>query len=98
MTLRLTLLTTLLLMISAAPACGEDTRMQASIQEVKETHEARLMAVEGVVSVGIGRDDAGRAVIVVGLDRERPDARRQLPKHLDGYEVRTEVVGKIRAR
>ncbi|MGH8221356.1 MAG: hypothetical protein ACREQZ_00130 [Woeseiaceae bacterium] len=72
--------------------------MQASIQEVKETHEARLMAVEGVVSVGIGRNDAGEAVIVIGLDGERPETRQQLPKRLEGYEVRAVVVGKIGAR
>lgn len=85
-------------MTSAALACGEENRMQASIQAVKATHEARLMAVDGVVSVGIGRNEDGRAVIVIGLDRERPETQQQLPKCLEGYEVRTAVVGKIKAQ
>lgn len=71
--------------------------MQDSIQQVKQRHEARLMAVEGVVSVGIGRDEADRAVIIVGLDRERPEAQAQLPRQLDGYEVRAQVIGNMRA-
>ena len=72
--------------------------MRTSIQEVKQKHAARLMGVHGVVSVGIGRNEGGQPVIVVGLDRERAAARTQLPKCLEGYEVRAEVVGKIKAR
>ena len=86
-----------IIVLATAPACGEETQMQASLQEVKKAHEARLMAVTGVVSVGIGRDESGQAVIIVGLDRERPETRRQLPKRLEGYDVRTEVVGRIKA-
>lgn len=72
--------------------------MRTSIQEVKQKHEAQLMGIRGVVSVGIGRNEEGRAVIVVGLDRERAAARARLPKCLEGYEVRAEVVGKVKAR
>lgn len=72
--------------------------MPASIQEVKAKHEARLMATPGVVSVGIGRDSDGRDVIIVGLERERPETRRSLPEVLEGYPVRTQVVGRIRAQ
>lgn len=86
------------IMLTMTPACGGETDMQASsIQAVKKSHEAELLSVPGVVSVGIGRDDEGRAVIVVGLDRERPEARQQLPGRLDGYDVRAEVVGKVKA-
>lgn len=88
---------TAVIVLATAPACSEETQMEASIQEVKKAHEAQLMAVPGVVSVGIGRDEAGQPVIVVGLDRERPESRQQLPKRLEGYDVRTEVVGKIKA-
>jgi hypothetical protein len=72
--------------------------MRTSIQDVKQKHAARLMEIPGVVSVGIGRNDDGQTVIVLGLDRERAATRAQLPKCLEGYEVRAEVVGKIRAR
>lgn len=72
--------------------------MPASIQEAKAKHEARLMAQPGVVSVGIGRDADGTEVIVVGLDRERPEARAAMPQELDGHPVRVQVIGTVRAR
>lgn len=53
------------------------------------------MATPGVVSVGIGRDDEGREVIIVGLDQARAQAVESLPASLEGYTVRTQVVGKI---
>lgn len=72
--------------------------MPPSIQEAKAKHEARLMAQPGVVSVGIGRDPYGAEVIVVGLDRDRPEARAALPRELDDYPVRVQVIGSVRAR
>jgi hypothetical protein len=92
------LMATAMLSISTASACGEETPMRTSIQEVKQKHATRLMGVHGVVSVGIGRNEDGQDVIVVGLDRERATARAQLPECLEGYEVRAEVVGKVKAR
>ena len=77
------------------PACSETIEMQPSIQEVRARHVERLMSTPGVVSVGIGRDEEGAAVIVVGLDKERAGVLESLPVRLEGYEVRTEVVGKI---
>ena len=49
-----------------------------SIQEVKKKHEARLMALPGVVSVGIGRDRDGAHSIIIGLDGPRPEIEAQL--------------------
>jgi len=72
--------------------------MPASIQEAKAKHETRLMAQPGVVSVGIGRDADGTEVIVVGLDRERPEARAAMPQKLDGHPVRVQVIGTPRAQ
>ncbi len=72
--------------------------MSPSIQDVKAKHEVELMAEAGVVSVGIGKDTDGNPVIVVGLDRERPETVQALPKELEGYRLRVEVVGTIKAR
>lgn len=72
--------------------------MQTSIQDVKSQHESELMAVPGVVSVGIGMDDDGNHVIVVGVDRERPEIQTQVPKAVEGYPVRIEIVGKMKAQ
>lgn len=88
----------LLLAIPTALACSEEARMQDSIQEVKARHEARLMEVPGVVSVGIGRDEAGEAVIVVGLDREQRAVRERIPQRLEGYKVHVRVVGRPTAQ
>lgn len=70
--------------------------MQLSIREAKAKHEAWLMAQPGVVSVGIGKGAGGGPAIVVGLDRERTETVERLPQELEGYAVRTEVVGPIR--
>lgn len=87
----------ILLLVAAAGACGREN-MPPSIQEAKAKHEARLMAQPGVVSVGIGRDADGTQVIVVGLDRERPETRAALPRELDGYRVRVQIIGTVRAQ
>ena len=71
--------------------------MSASIREVKEKHENRLLSMPGVVSVGIGRDPDGKSVIIVGLDGPRPKTVKTLPKVLDGYPVRTEIIGPVKA-
>jgi hypothetical protein len=87
----------ILLFAAAAGACGREN-MPPSIQEAKAKHEARLLAEPGVVSVGIGRDADGTEVIVVGLDRERPEARAALPRELEGYRVRVQIIGTPRAQ
>ena len=72
--------------------------MSPSIQEVKAKHEDRILAMPGVVSVGIGRGPDGQSVIIVGLDGLRPQTVKQLPKLLDGYPVRVEIIGPVKAQ
>ena len=71
--------------------------MSPSIQEVKAKHEDRLLAMPGVVSVGIGRGPDGH-VVIVGLDGPRPQTVKQLPKLLDGYPVHVEIIGPVKAQ
>lgn len=71
--------------------------MGVSIQEAKARHVEALMATPGVVSVGIGLDEQGTEIIIVGIAREDAKLRQQVPDKLDGYEVRVQVVGTIRA-
>jgi len=90
-----------LLSLVLLPAQGTDAKgstMQPTIEQVKATHQERLLALPGVVSVGIGRDAQGRSVIVVGLDQPRPQTQAAIPRELEGYPVRVDVVGTIRAR
>ena len=93
-----TIVSVLLVAALAATACREGTEMQTSIQDVKAQHETELMAVPGVVSVGIGMDDDGNKVIVVGVESDQPEIRAQVPQTVDGYPVRVDVVGKMKAQ
>jgi MFS family permease len=52
---------------------SEGTRKLPTIREVKAKHEAEVLALPGVVSAGIGQGKEGHPVIVVGLDRSRPE-------------------------
>lgn len=72
--------------------------MPASIYDVKAKHQSRLMALPGVVSVGVGRDHDGASVIIVGFDRDRPDTLAKLPEKLEGYRVQGRVMGRIRTQ
>jgi hypothetical protein len=72
--------------------------MSPSIQEVKAKHKDRFLAMPGVVSVGIGRSPDGQSVIIVGLDGPRPQTVKQVPKLLDGYPVRVEIIGRVKAQ
>ncbi len=53
--------------------------------------------MEGVVSVGIGQDQEGKPAIVVGLDRPQAQTVVKLPKELEGYPVRVEIIGPVKA-
>lgn len=68
-----------------------------SIEAVKEERTGELMAIEGVVGVGIGESN-GREVIKVFLEDSSPDLRALVPLRLDGYQVVTEVTGPVRTQ
>lgn len=72
--------------------------MPPTIQEVKRQHESRLLAMPGVVSVGLGQNPDGEPVIVVGLDRRRPRTIARLPRTLEGYPIHVEIIGQIKAQ
>lgn len=72
--------------------------MALTIREAKARHAQRLLALPGVVSLGVGRDAEGHEVIVIGLDRARPETQSRLPAQLEGYRVRVEVIGPVKAR
>lgn len=80
-------------------ACnGEGRDMAPTIEEVRARHTERLMALPGVVSVGIGLDDQGEPAIVVGLDQVRPELEGELPDTLEGHRLVRQVIGEIRSR
>lgn len=86
----------ILLAIPAIVCCNGDD-MPTNIQQVKAKYESELMRQPGVVSVGIGQDSSGRKVIVVGLEKAETKSAA-IPESLDGYPVRVETVGPIKAQ
>jgi hypothetical protein len=87
-----------ILLIVSAIASGEELDMPSSIRDVKSRHEARLLTLPDVVSVGIGRDENGNQAIIVGLRRSNPATESRLPTELEGYPVRIRIVGEIKAQ
>lgn len=86
------------LMVTLIVACGasEDIPMAESITAVKAKHASELMAKPGVVSVGIGQEADGQAIIIIGVDSKDSLDSLALPKKLDGYPVKTQVIGVVR--
>ncbi len=72
--------------------------MSPPIEDIKHKYEAHLLAMDGVVSVGIGRDDKGRPAIVVGVRDASVAEHTALPQALEGVPVVTRVLGTPRAQ
>jgi hypothetical protein len=72
--------------------------MTNSIHDVKKKHEHWLIMLPGVVSVGIGKTPEGKSAIIVGLDRHRKRTVRKIPKEVDGFTIRIEIIGPLRAQ
>ncbi len=89
--LRLISMTVTLAAAFATGAC----EMGSSIQQVKAQHEAELMAIPGVVSVGIGKNGKGEPVIVVGVEQEGEETLSAIPRSLSGYPVEVRPIGRI---
>ena len=82
----------------ASQACAEEPKVPPTINDVKARHADELMDVPGVVSVGIGLDEDGEKIIVVGVERDQPEVRQATPSTLEGYKVQIQVVGKYTAK
>ncbi len=72
--------------------------MPLSVQEAKARNEEPLLAIPGVVSVGIGKDDAGRPTIIVGLASDDPLIVSGIPSEADGFPVVAQVTGPLHPR
>lgn len=72
--------------------------MPESIQNVKNKHESQIMANPGVVSVGIGQDNKGQSAIIIGVESQDQLNTLNLPDELDGYPVKVQIIGSIRAQ
>src|SRR5215471_1542641 len=94
-----------LLSVSESQAANAQLPPQASqaavdaVRRVKERHEGRLLAVPGVVGVGVGVSEqaVGHAAIEVYVIEATELVRQALPQSLDGAEVKTIQTGEIHA-
>jgi microsomal dipeptidase-like Zn-dependent dipeptidase len=93
-------LTFLALLLALTSPCNaeENIAVTDTIQQVKTQHESQLMAISGVVSVGIGEDYNGQSAIIIGVESPDKLDKMQLPKKLDGYPVKVQIMGTIRAQ
>jgi hypothetical protein len=86
-----------LLLLALAGACQatDMSTMEKSIKDIKAEHESQLMAMPGVVSVGLGQDTAGDPVIIIGVESVEHSRALALPRELQEYPVKIQVIGTI---
>jgi hypothetical protein len=74
-----------------------DPDMQ-QIQQLRSRYEARLLAIDGVVSVSIGLGEDGRPRLKIGTSEAVDTVRPRLPADLPEADVDLEYIGEIRAQ
>jgi hypothetical protein len=68
-----------------------------NIEEVKEAWEERLLAVPGVMGIGIGLTKDRREICIkVYVDRKASAQAAQIPTEIEGYPVEVEIRGTFR--
>ncbi len=70
---------------------------QRPLAEVLAAHTPGLMRTPGVVGTAESRLADGRPCILVLVSRMSPGLRDRLPRELEGWPVKVEVSGEIRA-
>jgi len=73
------------------------TAPSRTITAVLETHTPDLMSIPGVVGTAESRLEDGRPCILVLVLRLTPELRAKLPSQLEGWPVKIEESGEIRA-
>ena len=68
---------------------------QSQVESVRARNERTLMAIDGVVGVGIGRTPIGDDAIVLYL--RDASVKQRVPTQVEGYPVETTVTGEIDA-
>lgn len=70
-----------------------------AVRRVKERHEARLLAIPGVVGLGVGRSERviGQAAIEIYVKQATGSLRQAIPDSLEGVEVKIVETGEIQA-
>ncbi|MEZ4700226.1 MAG: hypothetical protein R2834_07855 [Rhodothermales bacterium] len=69
-----------------------------SIQDAKRKHQDALMAIPGVVTLGIGLTTDHVPAIMVGVTDLSAPAVKQVPKKLEGHPVFIFEAGRVQAQ
>jgi hypothetical protein len=83
-------------LVTPAPAPAE-AEPAGDITAVQRQHEDQLMAVPGVVGVGVG-ECAGEPCLKVLVEARTPELEEAIPSELDGYQVEFEETGVIQSQ
>jgi len=67
------------------------------LAEVLAAHTPDLMALPGVVGTAESRMPDGRPCVLVMVVKSTPELRAKLPRELEGWPVRVDETGEIRA-
>lgn len=70
-------------------------RSSSALERVRRNHERELMAIDGVLGVGVGRSPIGDDAIIVYLRDE--GVKQHVPRSIEGRPVVTEITGIIDA-
>jgi len=70
----------------------------SSIWETKRRHTDALMAMAGVLAVGIGEGPNGHEAIVVSVRRGYEKAAASVPAEIEGHAVVVRVTQEMRAQ
>jgi len=87
-----------IVLVSWCISVGAGGNVTNNIKQVKAEHEQMLLALPGVVSVGIGLDSNGNQAIIIGLEKTDSAIKPEIPSELDGYAVIVRQVGAIEAQ
>jgi hypothetical protein len=77
------------------PETMSESAGQTQIETALQHHEMALMAIDGVVGVGVGRTPKGEDAILLYL--RDASVKSRVPNHVGGYPVETTVTGEIDA-
>ncbi len=65
------------------------------IDDVKDRHEPKLLSVDGVTGVGIGKSKKGTLCIKVYVKKKTAEIDKLVPKRIEGFDVEIEEVGEV---
>lgn len=69
---------------------------KARIYNIKEKYEPKLLQIENVQGVGVGRNKEGKETIKVYVKKGARGARKEIPERYAGFPVEIVEIGDVR--